>query len=293
MNRGAASAASPLLGRALENIATAFPEDLRMLGWALSYAARGFNVFPVTPRAKKPPMTEHGRTDATTDPDLIVAWWKRWPDANIAVATGPESNLAVLDIDDVDALKALPDELPDTWIVVTPRGGHHWYRYPAFELRNSGGVKGWLGRQYPGLDVRGMGGYVLAVPSVHPTGEAYAFAGERRRLAPWPEWLRPARNEAVRATQSLRAEGPKVVGRADRYAEGALRSEAAELASMAPDTGRNEKLNAGTYKLKKRYVEAGQLSAVSLADAMLDAALASGLSEIEARRTIDSAMRAP
>ena len=64
---------------------------------ALHYAARGWSVFPCWPGAKNP-MTPHGFHDATTDRDTIIEWWRRAPDANIALPTGP-SSADVLDVD--------------------------------------------------------------------------------------------------------------------------------------------------------------------------------------------------
>ena len=81
-----------------------------MLDEALQYAARGWRVFPLhdTSSGKcscgkacaspgKHPRTRHGVKDATTDAKQILAWWKRWPRANIGLATG--SGLVVIDID--------------------------------------------------------------------------------------------------------------------------------------------------------------------------------------------------
>jgi putative DNA primase/helicase len=100
---------------------------------ALSYAARGWLVFPCQPGAKTP-ITGRGLQDATTDPETIRAWWKRWPKANPAIRTGAESGLAVID---VDACKPGADEalpkltLSPTRLNKTPRGGtHFFYRRP-------------------------------------------------------------------------------------------------------------------------------------------------------------------
>lgn len=65
---------------------------------ALEYAGRGWPVFPVEPRGKRP-LTSHGVHDASTDTATITDWWKQWPDANLGLATGTASGLLVIDID--------------------------------------------------------------------------------------------------------------------------------------------------------------------------------------------------
>jgi hypothetical protein len=170
---GSASA-GPSEPEALENIAETFGER-RMLGWALAYAARSFSVFPCSRR--KTPLTSNGLHDATTDWDRITEWWSEHPDANIGIRTGRVSDLAVLDVDGMEGERSLIElehELPDTWVVITGRGAHFWFRMPEWELRNSASKLG------PGLDVRAEGGYVIGPPSVHSSGAEYAFAGERR-----------------------------------------------------------------------------------------------------------------
>ena len=69
-----------------------------MLDAALRYAGRGLLVLPCRPR-QKTPATDHGLKDATDDPGLIKAWWTQWPNANVAIRTGAESDLVVLDVD--------------------------------------------------------------------------------------------------------------------------------------------------------------------------------------------------
>ncbi|MGH3303219.1 MAG: bifunctional DNA primase/polymerase, partial [Streptosporangiaceae bacterium] len=64
---------------------------------ALAHAERGWPVFPCRPGSKEP-ATRHGFRDATTDPAQIRAWWLRWPDANLAIATGAPGP-DVLDVD--------------------------------------------------------------------------------------------------------------------------------------------------------------------------------------------------
>ena len=50
-------------------------------------------------RIGKHPRTSHGLKDATTDSETIREWARRWPDANVLVATGEESGIVVFDLD--------------------------------------------------------------------------------------------------------------------------------------------------------------------------------------------------
>lgn len=80
-------------------------------------------------------------------------------------------------------------EVYDTLRAVTGSGGDHLYfRRPAgLEIGNSAGRLG------PGLDVRAIGGYVIAPPSVHPNGRPYAWApGTEGEPAPLPPSLVPS-----------------------------------------------------------------------------------------------------
>ena len=54
---------------------------------AIEYAKKGFAVFPLKYRDKVP-LTRNGCKDATTDAAQIKAWWQKYPNANIGLATG-------------------------------------------------------------------------------------------------------------------------------------------------------------------------------------------------------------
>ena len=157
---------------------------------AIAYAQRGWPVFPCQPRAKVP-LTTHGLHDATTDPEKVAAWWKRCPDANIAMPTGRQTGpgIVVVDVDGDDGYASLRElerehgELPRTASVKTPRGGEHYYLcHPGAHVPNSAGALG------AGIDVRGDGGYVLAPPSVGANGHAYE-PDEQAPIQPPPGWL--------------------------------------------------------------------------------------------------------
>ena len=87
----------------------------------------------------KHPRTENGLKDATDDVDSIQSWFARWPDANVAIATG--HGLLVVDLDDAQAIKTLErladsyGGLPDCPVVQTGRGRHLYFATDQ-ELRN-------------------------------------------------------------------------------------------------------------------------------------------------------------
>src|SRR5947209_1521983 len=86
----------------------------KRLAEALRYAKLGLAVLPLHVPTKggncscgkadckdigKHPRTQHGVNDATTDELTIREWWKRWPGANIGIATGAVSGIFVVDED--------------------------------------------------------------------------------------------------------------------------------------------------------------------------------------------------
>lgn len=141
------------------------------LEWALDYAAAGLHVFPLVPRSKRP-LTSNGFKDATTDETQIRQWWTSEPDAGIAIATGA-SGLAVLDFDKkhggLETYESIREQLSPTLTVRTGGGGYHLY-YRG-ETKSRAGV-------LPGLDIRSTGGYVVAPPSIHESGETYQWTDE-------------------------------------------------------------------------------------------------------------------
>jgi hypothetical protein len=275
-----------------------------LLGFALGYAARGFAVLPThwltddggcscgadhkqLKDIAKHPRTAHGLSDASCDPAVIARWWSRWPRANIGIATGPTSNLAVLDVDPPNGERTLAelsrasDDLTwmDTVISLTGRGEHYWFRYEGSPGSNAGK----LGE---GLDVRSARGYVLAPPSVNANGP-YEFIGERRRFQPWPSWLQPPKREAVGATQSPRTYPRGPTPQTDRYARTALEREARTLLST-PEGRRNDQLNRSVHAVARLE----QLSDAEVITAFTAIGLRIGLGSHETERTIGSALRA-
>lgn len=193
------------------------PTSNGVLATALSYAARGWPVVPLhstlpTPcrdaepvrqcscgnhRCSSPgkhPRTRNGLKDASTDPEAIASWWRRWPRANVGIVTGAAAGIIAIDVDprhggdeSLAALEAEHGELMPTLEAATGGGGRHLiYRHPGGKLANRANVR-------PGIDVRGDGGYVVAAPSVHASGRLYAWPDgsgpDEREVGELPGWL--------------------------------------------------------------------------------------------------------
>lgn len=170
------------------------------LNYALALAAQGLPVFPVWhiradgacacgadhpdgKNAGKHPMTPRGLNDASTDVKQIETWWTIAPEANIGVAV--PDGVIVVDVDPRnggEATFAALERLPETrWVFTGGKGAHFYLRVPpglAFP-----------GRLGEGVDVKQLGGYVLAPPSNH-TGGTYRWAtAPDARIADAPPWL--------------------------------------------------------------------------------------------------------
>ena len=169
---------------------------------AIEYAERGWAVFPchsIRPdggctchlghsceRAGKHPRISNGRNGATTDLERIERWWSAWPDSNVAVATGAESGIVVIDIDSDEAAayvrsKGLPLSLEQR----TGSGGTHIIlQRPETDERLQSTTRV---ASVPGLDSRADGGYIIAPPSRHVSGGFYEWE-KGVDPAPCPGW---------------------------------------------------------------------------------------------------------
>jgi Bifunctional DNA primase/polymerase, N-terminal len=223
------------------------------------YAALGFFVVPMhtarpggrcscrdqaCPDPGKHPRLRGWTRLTAADPTVVGEWWRRWPDANLALATGRRFD--VLDVDGeqgVEALRAVlsiaPAEHPGP---VARTGGGGWHLlYAPTGLGNR--VK-----FLPGVDWRGRGGLIVAPPSEHTSGHGYSWV--RPLTAALPEvpadlWRRLTPAAAARTTLPP---APAPAGHSGGYGRAALARERAAVAAAQPGR-RNATLNRAAFNL--------------------------------------------
>ncbi len=153
-----------------------------LLAAALEYAAHGVYVFParitVTEGRKNVAPVGEWRKVSTTSADVIRIWFapgQGWAEASLCIDCG-KSALVVVDLDEGDGKSGLTrwaELIAEHGIETTPvrprtpSGGEHWY-YREHPRRVVGiDSSGKVGQN---IDVRGLGGFVIAWPSEDSRG---------------------------------------------------------------------------------------------------------------------------
>lgn len=158
---------------------------------ALSYLARGFNVLPIRREDKRPCVPWKGLQSRRVSRAEVHGWYLQYPAAGVGIVCGQISGLVVVDGDPRNGagLAALTARLPATPVVETGGGGRHYYfRVPAdAPVRKVPGL-------VPGVDLQGEASYVVAPPTIHPSGVPYQWsprlALSEIPLAPLPVVIR-------------------------------------------------------------------------------------------------------
>src|ERR1700741_4789635 len=98
----------------------------------------GFRVFPLMSGQKIPAVATRdggrGCLDATDNEEIIAAWDRKYPRANIGIACGTPSNCVVIDLDPrngseetIARLAKRKQTFPPTVMAKTANGGIHLY----------------------------------------------------------------------------------------------------------------------------------------------------------------------
>lgn len=111
----------------------------------------------------------------------------------VGLRTGAQpygSGIVVVDLDTADAAAEWDRRGGaggDTRTVRTGRPGLQLYfLHPGFPVRNSVGSSGGM---FPGIDIRGDGGFVVMPGSLHKSGRTYTTLNPDVEIAPMPAWL--------------------------------------------------------------------------------------------------------
>jgi Bifunctional DNA primase/polymerase, N-terminal len=253
-----------------------------MVDAVLDLLVSGWHLLPVE-RDSKRPAGGLGLHHASNDPNVVLAWFRRWLGAGVAVAC-QRSGLLVIDGDvrngaDLGALHRAGD-MPATYTVRTP-GGMHWYfRHPGCDVRGA------LDR-FPGYDIK-SNGYAITAPTVRADGGRYVLVADDEP-APLPDWL----------LDLVRKPAPVVVPHApvrsgSLYARAGLEREARTVATTPQGGGlrggRNKQLNASVFAVARFCVD-GDLGVGDVVATFTDAARTAGLEPDEIDNTIKSAFR--
>jgi hypothetical protein len=161
------------------------------------YRQLGYAPVPVRPGTKAPCISEWTRwCSELPSPELIREWSKKYPDAGIAIATGPASGIVALDLDHDDGSHArvLAAAGPSPVGKQGARGPTYFYRYrgePSQAFRRHG---------HTICEVLSDKRLVIIPPTIHPdTGKPYVWTTPERLLNRAPSSLPPLNSTAVAA----------------------------------------------------------------------------------------------
>lgn len=141
----------------------------------------------------KHPFTRNGLKDYSSNINTVAEMFQYRADLNIGIATGDISDFFVIDVDprnggDKSIIKLQEDfgALPPAPTAITGNGFHILFQYPGFKVTSRALNK----ELYPGIDIKGDGGYIVGAPSRHASGKYYEYIKDAPSKKPdAPAWL--------------------------------------------------------------------------------------------------------
>lgn len=284
---------------------------------ALAHAKNGFYVIPLVENSKRPLISDW-QNRATTNPLQIESWWTEHPNANIGIAC-EVSNLIVIDLDTSKGAvpsrpwnemgakngedvfkeicrKAGDSQLFETYSVKTPSGGKHLYFYDQnIAIKQGTEVNGWWR-----VDTRSKGGYIVAegsrlINSASGVTDQYQSVGNHSVILNFPDWLRDELSpKAIReisfassSTHGSNISSNQVFSR--EFADQVL-SERCTLIRNTPEGSRNQSLIKHATYIGK-IIGMGSLDEREASQSLLEAAIASGLTQFESVSAIKAGIK--
>jgi hypothetical protein len=260
------------------------------------YVQQGFCVFPLPYKSKVPFQGWNWKVLQTRKPSQseLESWFQGC--VNCAIVTGRISgNLAVLDFDTMTVFPAwLEKSGLESATVITGKGCHIYVRVSDPESLHNGNFQ--IDGVHAG-QIRFDGGYVVAPPSIHPTGKRYFFLKEGVETVTVHDLCieqeqtkglakKPVDRENVKEQrQAFKSSQGQGVKQPAHYAREALRREAEQVKNALPGTRNSVLFRAGLKTRKYGDV----LGDRTVFDTLVKAGLVCGLSETESTTTIKKA----
>ena len=133
----------------------------------MRYRAQGWSVLPVrgagdplNPKAAAVPWAALQRRSAS--PETLEGWFGKGLAGGLGLVCGRVSRLAVLDLDDADAVEAFAQSCPQLLDTFTVRSGGRGQPHYYFEVPDAVSLRG---MRAPGTDLQFEGAYVVAPPT--------------------------------------------------------------------------------------------------------------------------------
>jgi len=158
-----------------------------MLDEVLKLYNRGLAVFPVSNESKTP-LVQWGKYQDELPTEQEVIQWFSLNNRSVGVATGPTSNIFLLDFDFAKHPEAKEfydsHTFPRTWTEETKSKGLHLYF--KWDSRLDAKQTNTASKIWSGVDTKGKGGYSKICPSA---GYEWIVAPHMSPLASAPQWL--------------------------------------------------------------------------------------------------------
>lgn len=233
------------------------------------------NGWSFTPLRGKRPYLDGWQRRPRETLEQAMAWAAA---GNVGLRTGMISGIAVIDIEaEADTFAV---DAPHTLTVRTGGGGWHRYYHCSRPVKNS------VGELAPKWDVRGDGGQVVFVGSVHPeTQRRYCWDHPIQPIVEFPYHLLPPEPKA-HPVQRDRMTAPV---RGTLYAQAAMRNLCDRVAAT-PEGGRNNSLRLAAFDAGS-LVWAGWMNLDDAVRMLTHAGMQAGLGEYEATTTATRGVR--
>lgn len=276
--------------------------QIMVWGYARQYVKSGFSLIPCN--GKKPATVWQEYTTRKPTEQEIYNWFHPEnfdyrPYQSIGLVCGAISdNLLIVDLDGIPAIRKFASQFPklceSTKSVLTgsQEGIHLYFRVKNLPENMNVRVAG-----VGGFELRGNGQYVIAPPSLHPSGNYYRFHRNNPILEidnlndvrDWMESLRENEQEKRQAEISRASQDVSISVPSNRKSAFLKKLFSEEIARVSTATAgmRNNSLYYAALRLAN-YAAGGELNWNDCREALL---LATELPFSEAYRTVESAYR--